>query len=126
MRSSRRLARIEFIASGAAFLTACSAHGTSFSTVPSVKGSSNSRDIASTSTFETANGNRGFQISSSKSGHAIALHTSKGRFLSSFAVGSGFERHTLTSGRQLVLDRMLPAKKGWFHLEGGGAFGLVR
>ena len=124
MRNPARLSRLSFIGGSAAFLAACSARGASLPGVPAVRDPS--RDIPSAGRAVTELGHDGFQISSSKSGHAVAIHTSSGQFVWSLAIGDAFTRHTYEDGRQLVLSRTPPRKKGWYHFEGGGTFRYKR
>lgn len=118
---SMRLSRLSFVAASGAFLASCSGGGSI--PRPSTSGSPGSADPASLRISArqgtTALGHSGFQVSSSQSGHALAIHTTSGDFLGSFAFGAAFTRSTSSNGSRLVLSAALPKRPGWYTTSSG-------
>lgn len=117
-----RLSRLSFVATSGAFLASCSVG----SSLPHSNPDTNAPEPVDPESLRiaaiqgiTALGHSGFQISSSASGHALAVHTSAGSLLASFAIGSAFTRSTTASGSRLVLSAALPKRAGWYTTASG-------
>lgn len=94
--------------------------------LPRLGSSATSSRNISPSSVKTARGHTGFQVSSSGARHAIAVHSSSGEFLASFAITNGFMRATAADGTQTVLPAKLPIHRGWYRQLNGTKFKLHR
>ena len=119
-----RLSRVGFISIGGSLLAACSTSAT----LPPLLGNASrtaSRRIAP-SRHVTDLGHAGFQISTNRTGNAIALHTSSGEFVSSIITGKQSIRITAPGGAVTMLPSQPRFRKGWNTFHSGAKFKLVQ